>query len=150
MQSTCTYSSRMWSLNPRTMSHTFAANLTRDGCPGWAKRFIFDSTAWTLAKFSTGFVAGRSRGRIFEAEVRDQKSAISERRWEAGSFPYRNLAHICGECSDPAEAQRLADWYRRIIANIERQMDEQGGFWFSGQRSGISGQIRNSNATSLR
>lgn len=39
---------------------------------------------------------------------------------------FHDDAFICEECSDPDEAQRLADWYQRIIANIERQVDEQG------------------------
>ncbi len=31
---------------------------------------------------------------------------------------------VCEECSNPAEAQNIADWYQRIIANIEQQVDE--------------------------
>jgi hypothetical protein len=34
---------------------------------------------------------------------------------------------ICEECSDADEAQRLADWYQRILAAIEAQVDAQGG-----------------------
>lgn len=35
---------------------------------------------------------------------------------------------ICEECSGYEEAQRLADWYGRIISSIEHQIDAQGGF----------------------
>jgi hypothetical protein len=37
-------------------------------------------------------------------------------------------AFICEECSDPTEAQNIADFYQRIIADIEQQVDQQGGF----------------------
>jgi hypothetical protein len=46
----------------------------------------------------------------------------------ANTFPYRSLAFICEECSDPDEAQRLADWYQRIIGEIERQVNDGGRF----------------------
>jgi hypothetical protein len=39
-----------------------------------------------------------------------------------------NDAFVCEECSDPVEAQKLLDLYQCIIANIEWQMDERGGF----------------------
>ncbi len=42
-----------------------------------------------------------------------------------GYFP--DDALVCEECSDPAEAQKIADRYQRIICTIERQVDEQGG-----------------------
>jgi hypothetical protein len=35
---------------------------------------------------------------------------------------------VCEECSDTEEAQKLADWYQRIIGGIERQVNAQGGF----------------------
>jgi hypothetical protein len=56
--------------------------------------------------------------------LRDQPSSATAR--QADYFP--DEAFLCEECSDPDEAQRLVDWYQRIIANIERQLDEQGGF----------------------
>ena len=31
------------------------------------------------------------------------------------------------ECSDPNEAQRIADYYQRIILSIEQQVDAQAG-----------------------
>ena len=37
---------------------------------------------------------------------------------------FHDDAFICEECSDPAKAQRLADWYQRIIASIEQQIDD--------------------------
>jgi hypothetical protein len=40
---------------------------------------------------------------------------------------FHDDAFICEECGDPAEAQNIADLYQRIIANIERQVDEQRG-----------------------
>jgi hypothetical protein len=36
-------------------------------------------------------------------------------------------AFICEECSDPDEAQRIADYYQRIILSIEQQIDAQVG-----------------------
>ena len=36
-------------------------------------------------------------------------------------------AFICEECSDPHEAQRIADYYQRIIMRIEQQIDAQVG-----------------------
>lgn len=36
-------------------------------------------------------------------------------------------AFICEECSDPHEAQRIADYYQRIIIGIEEQIDAQVG-----------------------
>ena len=41
-----------------------------------------------------------------------------------GFFP--DEAFVCEECSDADEAERIADDYRRIIGNIERQIDAQG------------------------
>jgi hypothetical protein len=35
-------------------------------------------------------------------------------------------AFVCEHCSDPDEAQRIADWYQRIISTIEQQVDQQG------------------------
>jgi hypothetical protein len=43
-----------------------------------------------------------------------------------GYFP--DDSFVCEECSDPVEAQKLADLYQRITTTIERQVDEQGGF----------------------
>ena len=34
---------------------------------------------------------------------------------------------VCEECSDPDEAQRIANYYQRIITSIERQIDAQVG-----------------------
>ncbi len=42
-----------------------------------------------------------------------------------GFFP--DEAFVCEECSDPREAQRIADHYQRIICALE-QIDEQGGW----------------------
>jgi hypothetical protein len=36
-------------------------------------------------------------------------------------------AFVCEECSEPDEAQRIADYYQRIIASIEQQIDAQLG-----------------------
>jgi hypothetical protein len=58
--------------------------------------------------------ADTSRGRIPAIYLRD------------GYFP--DDAFVCEECSDPVEAQKLGDLYQCIIANIEWQMDERGGF----------------------
>ncbi len=41
---------------------------------------------------------------------------------------FHDDAFVCEECSDFTKAQNIADFYQRIIANIERQVDEQGGF----------------------
>lgn len=35
---------------------------------------------------------------------------------------------ICEECSDPREARQIAQHYERIIAEIERQIEGQGGW----------------------
>jgi hypothetical protein len=37
-------------------------------------------------------------------------------------------AFVSEDCSDPNEAKKIADDYRRIISNIEQQVDEQGGW----------------------
>jgi hypothetical protein len=42
-----------------------------------------------------------------------------------GYFP--NNAFVCEECSNPHEAQRIADYYQRIIESVERQTDAQVG-----------------------
>jgi hypothetical protein len=42
-----------------------------------------------------------------------------------GYFP--NEAFVCEECSDPDEAERIADYYQRIILSIEEQVDAQAG-----------------------
>jgi hypothetical protein len=34
---------------------------------------------------------------------------------------------VCEECSDWEEAERIANHYGRVISDIERQVDEQGG-----------------------
>jgi hypothetical protein len=34
---------------------------------------------------------------------------------------------VCEECSNPDEAQRIADYYQRIIRSIEQQIDAQAG-----------------------
>lgn len=38
-----------------------------------------------------------------------------------GYFP--DEAFLCEECSDPEEAQRIADHFQRIITSIEQQID---------------------------
>jgi hypothetical protein len=35
---------------------------------------------------------------------------------------------VCEECSDPDEAEKIADRYQRIISSIEQQVDTQGGW----------------------
>lgn len=37
-------------------------------------------------------------------------------------------AFICEECNDSEEATRIARHYQRIIAEIERQIETQGGW----------------------
>lgn len=41
-------------------------------------------------------------------------------------FP--NEAFVCEECSDAKEADKIANYYRRIIAELERQIEKQGGW----------------------
>ena len=43
-----------------------------------------------------------------------------------GYFP--DDAFVSEECSDPEEAQRIAEHYDRIIRHIEAQVDQQGGW----------------------
>jgi hypothetical protein len=43
-----------------------------------------------------------------------------------GYFP--DDSFVCEECSDPGEAQKIADHYWRIINTIEAQVDQQGGW----------------------
>ena len=38
---------------------------------------------------------------------------------------FRDEPFVCEECSDPAEAQKIADHYQRIILEIESQVAEQ-------------------------
>jgi hypothetical protein len=40
-----------------------------------------------------------------------------------GYFP--DEAFLCEECSDPDEAQRIADYYQRVILRIEQQLDTE-------------------------
>jgi hypothetical protein len=42
-----------------------------------------------------------------------------------GYFP--GDAFVCEECSDEREAESIANSYRRIILNLERQVNEKGG-----------------------
>lgn len=35
---------------------------------------------------------------------------------------------ICEECSDTDEAVRIAEHYEKLVARIERQIDDQGGW----------------------
>jgi hypothetical protein len=35
---------------------------------------------------------------------------------------------VCEECSDPHEAERIANHYARIVRSIEQQIDQQGGW----------------------
>jgi hypothetical protein len=35
---------------------------------------------------------------------------------------------ICEECSDAEEANKIANHYKRLIANIEEQIEKQGGW----------------------
>lgn len=35
---------------------------------------------------------------------------------------------ICEDCSDSEEAAKIAEHYERVIAHIERQVQEQGGW----------------------
>jgi hypothetical protein len=39
-----------------------------------------------------------------------------------------NDSFICEECSDPHEARGISQHYQRIITNIERQVEKQGGW----------------------
>ena len=43
-----------------------------------------------------------------------------------GFFP--DDAFLCEDCSDPDEAEKIADYYERIIRSIEQQIDQQGGW----------------------
>lgn len=45
---------------------------------------------------------------------------------ESGFAP--DDAFICEECSDPREARCIARHYERIIAEIEMQIERQGGW----------------------
>lgn len=45
---------------------------------------------------------------------------------ESGHSAYD--AFVCEECSDSEEASCIADHYRRIISEIERQVEIQGGW----------------------
>jgi hypothetical protein len=45
---------------------------------------------------------------------------------ESGFNP--DEAFICEECSDPREARRTAQHYKRIIMEIEQQVERQGGW----------------------
>jgi len=37
-------------------------------------------------------------------------------------------AFVCEECSDPDEAEKIANQYERIIRSIEEQIDQQGAW----------------------
>lgn len=37
-------------------------------------------------------------------------------------------AFMCEQCSDPDEAERIANHYERIIRSIKQQIDQQGGW----------------------
>jgi hypothetical protein len=43
-----------------------------------------------------------------------------------GYFP--DDAFMCEECSDEHEAESIANHYKRVISDIERQIDRQGGW----------------------
>lgn len=43
-----------------------------------------------------------------------------------GYFP--DDSFVCEDCSDWKEAKRIAAHYKRIIANIEKQIEIQGGW----------------------
>lgn len=35
---------------------------------------------------------------------------------------------VCEECSDPEEADKIASHYKKIITELEQQIEEQGGW----------------------
>jgi hypothetical protein len=37
-------------------------------------------------------------------------------------------AFVCEECNDAEEAKWIANYYKRIISEIERQIEKQGGW----------------------
>ena len=43
-----------------------------------------------------------------------------------GFFP--DDAFVCQECDNADEAERIADYYQRIITSLLRQVDTQGGW----------------------
>ena len=43
-----------------------------------------------------------------------------------GFFP--DDAFVCEQCSDPNEAESIANHYERIIRSIEQQIEQQGGW----------------------
>jgi hypothetical protein len=66
-------------------------------------------------------------GQILDGLRCRQQSWATTAIWlRDGSFPDESF--VAEECSDWEEAQRLADWYQRIIVTIERQVNEQRKF----------------------
>jgi hypothetical protein len=73
------------------------------------KEFRISLDAFDLGQALDGLRCRRERTAIY---LRD------------GYFP--DDAFVCEECSDPEEAQKIADHYERIIRHIEAQVDQQG------------------------
>jgi hypothetical protein len=41
---------------------------------------------------------------------------------------FRDDAFVCEECSDAGEADKITNHYKKIIADIEEQIEKQGGW----------------------
>ena len=67
-----------------------------------------------LGQILDGLRCGRNHGTNMTIYLRD------------GYFP--DDAFVCEECSDAAEAEKIADHYQRIISIIEREIEAQGGW----------------------
>lgn len=62
-------------------------------------------------------------GQIIDGlQCRQQSWANTAIYLRDGYFPDEGF--VCEDCSDPDEAQKLSDWYGRIITNIKRQVDD--------------------------
>lgn len=56
-----------------------------------------------------------------------------EEAWRRTATFFRNNffpddAFVCEECSDPEEGHKIANHYKKIIAELEQQIEQQGGW----------------------
>ncbi|MEN8126622.1 MAG: hypothetical protein ABFR90_02335 [Planctomycetota bacterium] len=66
---------------------------------------------------------------LSELDIRQILDGLEHRRiiWQATAeylaYDYTELSDIVEECSDPCEAQAIADYYQYIIETIKNQRD---------------------------
>ena len=81
----------------------------------------------TMGKKLTIVLDSLDLGQLVEGlQAREEAWRKTAEFMESGYAPDNSF--VCEECTDAAEAARIANYYGRIIRSIEKQVSRQGGW----------------------